>query len=34
MFCTQSIGELQFGKGNKVCIKIKIKGVRRQVLES
>lgn len=34
MFYTQPIPDLQSSKGDKSCIKIKIKGVMRQVLEN
>lgn len=34
MFCTQRIGDLQFGKGHKAHIKIKIKEGMRQGLEN
>lgn len=26
LFCTHPTGDLQFGKGDKACIKVKIKG--------
>lgn len=32
MFCTQSVGNLQFGKGDKTCIKIRINEAMRQML--